>query len=222
MSQRVMPAWPGSEKNVPPRLTIVPDIGAYFSKEPNWLEVTPTYLMNWTDFRQAKTSWCGLAIVAPKLSAEELYEESMFAEAWRWWAYQQSQPGRQIQLVIKDEHTGQEFTLGADRPHITGRISIFTKAFFDQYRSPSSTVSRLTVWEKILTALLPGAEVRSDDAEGTIEHWFDAGKIVLPLNRRHQNPRHYEQALVLRHGSPMIKSSLYRLDAGGSMAGTNQ
>lgn len=207
-----MPARPGSEKNVPPRLTIVPDIGAYFADKPNWLEVTPRYLMNWTDFRQARITWCGLAIVAPELSTEYLYEQSMFTEAWKWWTYEQSQPQRHVGLIIKDEYSGKEFSFGAYRPHITGKINIFTKEFFDLHRNPSKTVSRVTAWETILTTMLPGAEVRNIDAEGTIEHWLDAGSVVLPTAKRNRNPRHYEQTLVLRHGNPMTKASLYRFD----------
>jgi hypothetical protein len=218
VSQRILPVLPGSEKNVLPRLVIVPDIGAYFSDKPNWLEVTPTYLMNWTDFRQTRTTWCGLAIVAPELTAEQLYQQSMFQEAWKWWTHEQSQQGRHVWLTIKDERSGHQFTFGTSKPHVTARISIFGQEFFEHHRNPSSTISRLVVWEKILVTMMPGAEARVDDTEGTIEHWLDAGKIVLPANNRHLNPRQYEQALVLRYGAIMPKTSLYMLNASTNAA----
>ena len=211
MSQRVVPALPGSENNVLPRLAIVPDIGAYFSDQPNWLEVTPTYLMNWTDFRQARTNWHGLAIVAPELTAEQLFEQSMFQEAWMWWTHEQIQPGRRIQLIIKDEQSEHEFTFGANRPDIIAQISIFGKEFFEKHRNPSSTISRLVVWEKILTTMMPSAEICIDDTEGTVEHWLDAGKINLPADKRYRSSRHYEEVLVLRHGAIVPRTSLYTL-----------
>lgn len=218
MSQRVVPALPGSENNVLPRLVIVPDIGAYFTGEPNWLEVTPAYLMNWTDFRQARTNWCGLAIVAPELTAEQLFEQSMFQEAWKWWTHEQIRPGRHIQLIIKDEQSERQFSFGADKPHIIARISVFGKEFFEHHPNPSSTISRLIVWEKILATMVPSAKVHIDDTEGTIEHWLDAGKIILPADKRYCSPRHYEEALVLRYGAIMPRTSLYTLSSSENVA----
>lgn len=222
VSQRVVPALPGSENNVLPRLVIVPDIGAYFSDRPNWLEVTPTYLMNWTDFRQARTNWHGLAIVTPELTAEQLFEQSMFQEAWRWWTHEQIRPGRHIQLIIKDEQSERQFTFGANKPHVIAKISVFGKEFFEHHRNPSSTISRLIVWEKILATMVPDADVHFDDTEGTIEHWLDAGKIILPADKRHRSPRCYEETLVLRHGAIMPKISLYRLNASKNAASASR
>lgn len=221
MSLNVKPVPLGSEHNVPSRLVIVPDIGPYFSGEPNWFEVTPTYLMNWTDFRQSKGAWCGLAIVAPELGAKQLFEQNTFQNAWKWWANDASQHQRSVHLAVKDESSGRTFEFGTERPAVTAQISVFTKEVFDEQRMPSSTITRLNAWEKILTTMMPGADTRLTP-DGTIESWLDEGKVAVPISQRRHNPRHYDQVLVLRHGKIMPKTSLYRLKETGGVVAPHQ
>ena len=202
--------------SLPPRLVIAPFIANKYVCEGrlSWSHHQwnlASHLMGWTDWRLAASAdWHGLAIVTPELTAEQLYHRTNFEEAWTSWALCDSH-FHEVAVTVRDEYSEREFEFGNRCPKLHATINVFTREFFEEHDPGNNTL----VWERIFTAMAPGCDASITEKK-SLEQWLSDGEVTLPLIWMDQNPRPYEEVVVLKYGKLTPQPVGYKLEHTGN------